>query len=218
MPTGTEIKPFLNIREGSQTEKFAKRAIALHALVFIKASYPATDAELVSKEFAKEIYGRKDWSLQEVKNFIRFIKDNADKKEFQIIGNSIGLMQIMKFLIIYEQQRSENRESKHQYHKSTELNSPLPIPKEQYQKLINTIKSAKKKVEYTGKQSMTFNAFDPIKFEEHFEQFKELITDMSRDEKKEWINSIYGYDSIEKTEMERREKLLSILKNKPRTN
>jgi len=214
LPSGTESKPFLIIR--GQTAKFTKQAIALEALLFIKSSYPATDAELVSKEFAKEIFTRKDWSIQEVKNFFRFIKDNAHVKEFKVLGNFIGLMNLMGFIILYEQKRSEARESKHQSYKNLEPTTPLPVPKEHIEKILKTVKSAMVKPVYTGKPPVIHNAFDPIKSEPDFITFQELITYSTYEEKAQWRKTIYAFDSIDEKEMERREKLLTLLP-KPET-
>lgn len=207
--SGTESK-FLTIR-GEENERAVKQAIAMEAVVFIKSSYPATDAELVSKEFAKEIFTRKDWNLEEVKAFFRFVKDRANEKEFKILGNYIGLMHLMGFIILYEEHRSEARESRHQAYKNEESTQPLPVPKEYIEKILRTINGKEKPQSNEIITREHKPAFDPVINAEHFELFKAIIPEGTTEDKKKWKASIADFYSISDEEMNRKKELIELL-------
>lgn len=206
---GTESK-FLTIK-GEENERAIKQAIAFEAFLFIKSSYPSTDAELVSKEFAKEIFTRKDWNLEEVKSFFRFVKDRANEKEYKILGNFIGLMQLMGFIILYEEHRSDARESKHQAFKNKESIQPLPVPKEYIEKILRNINGKEKPQsnEIIARENKPH--FDPIVNRAHFLQFVELIKEFNKEEKEKWRKSIVNFESIDEIEMQRKEEILKLL-------
>lgn len=206
-----EGNSFLTIK-GEENERAIKQAIALEALLFINLSYPSTNAELISKELAKELFDRKNWKLQDVKEFFRFIKDNATKKEFQVIGNSIGMMHFMRFIILYEEKKSEERESRYQVHKNAESAQPLPVPKEWIEKILKTIKSNTKKVEYNGKAGVIENAFNPITNEEHFKVLTTLIPEFNTEEKEESRKKIEKLNPSTESEVNRMTELLKLLK------
>jgi len=186
-----------------------KKLIAMETLVFIKASYPTTDAELVSKEFAKEIFERKDWKVADIRMFFTFIKQSAEKEEFKVLGNSIGLMTLLKFVSYYEEQRSWAREQKMKEYKETENQPIAENMKEWIDKVLKTVSDNTPKIHYN---TQPLKMFDPVQFEADFILFKSEIENLNNEQKKAFKNSIYNVNTIVPQEMERREKLLNLLK------
>lgn len=186
-----------------------KKLIALEIEQFIKTSFPATDSVMVSKEFAKDLFERKDWKIADIRMFIKFVKDNAAREEFTVLGNSIGLLTLLKFVGYYENERSAERENHAQRYKESEPTETVPATKEYVEKILNKIKEATPK---SAPSAVIHHAFDPIKDRGHFLQFVELVKEFSSEEKEKWHKSIVNFESIDEIEMQRKETILNLLK------
>lgn len=72
--------------------------------------YGGDAAEMNKTEMALEVLQRKDWSLLDVVQFYRFVRDNATHKDLKIFGKP-SLHNFANHLGLYEQEKAAYREA-----------------------------------------------------------------------------------------------------------
>jgi hypothetical protein len=111
----TNNKPFLNVPADRQGELL--NSISILAQRFLQVNFPDVNAADVANQFAVDLIDmRCDWSLLDVLNFFKFIRQRQDLEETKIFGNAFKItpMVLNKLAAVYEDHKAIARTIWHQ--------------------------------------------------------------------------------------------------------
>ena len=110
----TKTIPFCNVAKDNERDLL--QSIMKLTQRFIQVNFPEVNAQDVSLQFAVDIIElRPDWSLLDILNFFKFIRQRQDIPENKIFGNKISPLKLMELTAVYENNKSIARE---QWHKA----------------------------------------------------------------------------------------------------
>lgn len=103
----TKSKPFCNV----QDERQLLQSVMKLTQRFISVNFPDVNAQDVSLQFAVDITeSRPDWSLLDILNLFKFIRQRQDLPENKIFGNKISPIKLMELTAVYEEHKAIARE------------------------------------------------------------------------------------------------------------
>lgn len=104
-------KSIYTLTKSKDTEESILRNIFLITQRFLMANFPESAIDIISMQFSQDIVElRRDWNLDDIIMFFKFIRQRQDIPELKTYGGKITAIKLIEFSGIYENERCEVKE------------------------------------------------------------------------------------------------------------
>ena len=104
-------KSIYTLTQNKETEESILRNIFLLTQRFLMANFPESAIDVIAMQFSQDIVElRRDWNLDDIVMFFKFIRQRQDIPELKTYGGKITAIKLIEFSNYYENERCEVKE------------------------------------------------------------------------------------------------------------